>query len=215
LIEIVTPEVLAATLVVGGFAATSAEAATTQTYIVLYKSNAVASNAASAITRASGKLVYSYPQIGVVIAQSSSTSFRSALSKDSAVEGVAATSGFAIQLPNQNTNDAAAPVTSLPVSDTDNLSGLQWDMQQIHTPEAHAITGGSPSIVVGDIDTGLDYTHPDLRRTSTSPTAFPASAECRTRARRPGTTTTATAPTPRGRSRRRRTASASWAWLRT
>jgi len=44
----------------------------------------------------------------------------------------------------------------------DPLESLQWDMQQIHAPEAHAITGGSPSIVVGDLDTGLDFTHPDL-----------------------------------------------------
>ena len=51
---------------------------------------------------------------------------------------------------------------NLPSSDGDPLSGLQWDMRQIHAPEAHAITGGSPEVLVGDIDTGLDYTHPDL-----------------------------------------------------
>ena len=42
--------------------------------------------------------------------------------------------------------------------------------------EAHAITGGSPAVLVGDIDTGLDYTHPDLARTSTSRTASTASS---------------------------------------
>jgi subtilisin family serine protease len=36
-------------------------------------------------------------------------------------------------------------------------------MRQIHTPEAHAITGGSPAVLVGDIDTGIDFSHPDLR----------------------------------------------------
>ena len=49
-----------------------------------------------------------------------------------------------------------------PATDTDSLSGLQWDMAQIHAPQAHAITGGSKSVLAGDIDTGLDYTHPDL-----------------------------------------------------
>jgi subtilisin family serine protease len=35
-------------------------------------------------------------------------------------------------------------------------------MDQIHAPEARGVTGGNPSVVVGDIDTGLDFTHPDL-----------------------------------------------------
>ncbi|MCA1646123.1 MAG: S8 family serine peptidase [Chloroflexi bacterium] len=37
-------------------------------------------------------------------------------------------------------------------------------MRQIKTPQAHAITGGSPAVLVGDIDTGIDYNHPDLRQ---------------------------------------------------
>jgi subtilisin family serine protease len=49
-----------------------------------------------------------------------------------------------------------------PAPGGDSLSGLQWDMDQIHAPEARAINGGSPSITVGNIDTGIDYTHPDL-----------------------------------------------------
>src|SRR5205823_8883521 len=71
---------------------------------------------------------------------------------------------FAYRLPAAEAagSGGAEPTTATPVTGGDNLSGLQWDMNQIHTPEAHAITGGSPSVLVGDIDTGLDYTHPDL-----------------------------------------------------
>src|SRR6266516_3355741 len=135
----------------------------TQTYIVLYKKNAVPSTAASTVSKAGGTLVYSYKQIGVLIASSDNALFTANLLKDSNVQGAAATSGFATQLEGNTSDDnAEAPTPNPPVTDSDSLSGLQWDMVQIHTPEAHAITGGSPSVIVGAIDTGLDYNHPDL-----------------------------------------------------
>jgi subtilisin family serine protease len=153
---------IAVTAVVAG----AAPAAPTSTYIVLYKQQAVGSDAASVMQKAGGSLVHSYPQIGVVIATSSSPSFRDNLLKNSKIENASATEGFGIQLPEAEVGASGPPageLPNLPASDVgEPLFPLQWDMRQIHTPEAHAITGGSPTVVVGDIDTGLDYTHPDL-----------------------------------------------------
>ena len=89
--------------------------------------------------------------------------------KDNRVEGVASTARFASKLEEPSAQgDAEGPPTgdlpNAPTTDADSLSPFQWDMRQIHTPQAHAITGGSPAVVVGDIDTGLDYKHPDLRQ---------------------------------------------------
>ncbi len=147
------------------FAAPSAapvHAGAAQTYLVLYNAQAVPADAATTITNAGGTLVYSYDAIGVAIARSDNPSFRDNLLKDSRVEGAAATAGFATQIENDTTTDGTAVAPSVPAPGSDNLSGLQWDMNQISAPQARAINGGSPSVVVGDIDTGLDYTHPDL-----------------------------------------------------
>src|SRR2546426_6125643 len=139
------------------------EASKTQTYIVLYNQGAGSASAGATVQKAGGLVVYNYSQIGVVIARSASTGFAATLKRDSRVEGVSATASFATRINDDlGSSDNAATTADSPVSDTDNLSALQWDMIQIHTPEAHAITGGSPSVLVGDIDTGLDYTHPDL-----------------------------------------------------
>ncbi len=146
-------------------AAVAAPAAFGSNYIVLYNAKAVPSDAAATIAKAGGSLVYSYPQIGVAIAKSDSTSFRQKLVADGRIQSAASTAGFATQVSGEEQSaaaDAPSGFPNAPATDSDNLSGLQWDMTQIHTPEAHAITGGSPSVVVGDIDTGLDYTHPDL-----------------------------------------------------
>lgn len=143
-------------------------AGTAQTYLVLYKSNAVSSDAATVIAKAGGSLVYSYDKIGVVIASSDNEVFRDNLLKNNKIQGVSSTEGFGVQQNDEFVEfyDASGPppgeLPNSPVSDTDPLFNLQWDMVQIHVPEAHAITGGSPSVLVGDIDTGIDATHPDL-----------------------------------------------------
>jgi lantibiotic leader peptide-processing serine protease len=133
-------------------AAVLASSALGQNYIVLYSSQAVPGNAAQRISAAGGTLVYRYGQIGVAIARSDSASFRTSLLADDSVANVSGTAGYGVSVGD-------AP--DQPVAD-DPLEPLQWDMAQIHAPEAHAITPGSLSIVVGDIDTGLDFTHPDL-----------------------------------------------------
>jgi hypothetical protein len=63
--------------------AVGAHAGTMQNYIVLYSASAVPTDAAVTIAKAGGALVYSYPQIGVVVAKSDSPTFRDAIAKDS------------------------------------------------------------------------------------------------------------------------------------
>jgi lantibiotic leader peptide-processing serine protease len=160
--------VLALTLLLSAVLVTSAGAAPHQagaaeTYVVLYNAQSVPADAAASIAAAGGTLVYRYDQIGVAIARSDNASFRANLLKDSRINGAAATTGFATRLNDDAVASSTdAPVTNTPAPDDDALSGRQWDMDQIHAPEARAISGGSRTVLVGDIDTGLDYTHPDL-----------------------------------------------------
>jgi subtilisin family serine protease len=146
-------------------AAAVASSALAQNYVVLYKSQAVPANAAQTIASAGGTLVASYDQIGVAIARSDSAAFSSNVQKSNVVAGAVGTSAYATQLDGSVAEGAASPLAdllSIPAPGSDPLSGLQWDMNQIQAPAARAIDGGSPSVLVGDIDTGLDYTHPDL-----------------------------------------------------
>ncbi|MCE3286184.1 MAG: secreted in-like protease, partial [Steroidobacteraceae bacterium] len=135
-----------------------------ENYIVLYGGSAVPNTAVRTIQKAGGAVVHAYPQIGVVLARSENAAFAGTLRMlDRTIEGVSATSRFASRVDGalESTDDAAT--ASTPVAwGTEPLSALQWDMVQIGVPAAHAVSGGSPSIVVGDLDSGIDFTHPDL-----------------------------------------------------
>ena len=148
-------------------ASIAAPAAFGSNYVVLYKQQSLPRDVESTVARAGGSVVYQYPEIGVVIAKSENASFRDNLLKDNRIENAAATDRFATRLPDEQSGAEGPPPGDLPnapATDADSLSPLQWDMRQIHTPEAHAITGGSPAVLVGDIDTGIDFNHPDLRQ---------------------------------------------------
>ena len=145
-------------------ATVSASAATTSgtsTYIVLYHDGASSANAAATVASAGGTLVANYTQIGVVIARSSDPNFAANVQQNGNVAGASRTDGFATKVGDVMSNSGPVDAPT-PAPGSDNLSSLQWDMNQINAPAAHAINGGSPSVVVGDIDTGLDFTHPDL-----------------------------------------------------
>ncbi|WP_426979666.1 S8 family serine peptidase [Pseudarthrobacter sp. O4] len=150
------------------YPAASAEATTgsMQNYVVLYKANGVSDSSLKSVATAGGTVVHSYPEIGVAIVKSDRVGFGSALkAQDGSVQGAASTAALGVAIGDSaaDSTDAQSPVapgTTAPGND--NLSALQWDMDQIQAPAARALNGGSASVVVGDIDTGLDYTHPDL-----------------------------------------------------
>ncbi|HEV2778991.1 MAG TPA: S8 family serine peptidase [Actinophytocola sp.] len=129
-------------------------------YVVLYREGASTAQAQGTIAAAGGTIVANYSQIGVVIARSDRAGFAAALRGNGNVEGVASTSRFATRVADTGSGGAAPAIN--PAAWGDSLSGQQWDMRQIHVPEAHAINQGSRSVLAASIDTGLDFTHPDL-----------------------------------------------------
>jgi lantibiotic leader peptide-processing serine protease len=136
--------------------------AAADTYLVLYRGDDVPAKAASTVQRAGGALVASYDRIGVAVARSDNPSFEARMEQDARVAGAESTAGFGVRVRDAGTRDAGAGDPGIAAAWGDPLSALQWDMRQINVPQAHAIEAGDATVVVGDIDTGLNFTHPDI-----------------------------------------------------
>ena len=163
--------VAAAALATGVASADASTTSASSTYLVVYKEKTSTSGAGGAVAAAGGQVVATYAPISVVVARSASPDFATKMRQVTGVEGAVATTRFASAVDDGAVSaDTAADATTTQTTANgaglpglnDSLSGLQWDMTQIKVGEAHAISTGDPSILVGDIDTGLDYTHPDL-----------------------------------------------------
>jgi subtilisin family serine protease len=163
---------LAATVV--GSAPASAAGPDT-TYLVLAPQGRSIDAAAARVAAAGGTVVATYAQIGVLVVRSTNTSFDTAVAGDG-VEAAAPTTGLGtvldddgvVEMVDSDTVEATGNPTGEP------LWNLQWDMPQIDLPAAHAVTTGSPNVVVGVLDSGISSTHPDL----VTQIAFDKSASC-------------------------------------
>jgi subtilisin family serine protease len=156
----------AATAVAGvvaltGLAPTPASAAGPElSYLVLAPEGQTTAQAAARVATAGGTVVAAYDQIGVLVARSADPAFRTAVA-GAGVESVASTEGLGTPVDDSATVEAGA--VDAPGDPTgEPLFGLQWDMTQIDVPQAHAVTTGSPDVVVGVLDTGISSSHPDL-----------------------------------------------------
>ena len=173
LARLATPVVLSGALIAGS-GASIAEAGSESTYLVVYGSKSLPAGATNTIRAANGTMVAAYPEIGVAVARSNNLSFSKQVKNDRNVAGVAATKRFATRLKKENPAEAAGAGEAAESGDFASLKARQWDMTQINAFAAQEITRGSRKVLVGDIDTGLDYTHPNLKNNID----FAASASC-------------------------------------
>ena len=156
--------VLTSSLAVGAaFISPATAAGPDTTYLVLAPAGNSTAKASARVTAAGGTVVASYDQIGVLVARSTNPDFATAAS-GSGVEAVASTTGLGTALEEDETvetvSSEAVEATGNPTGEP--LFGLQWDMTQINTPAANAVTTGSSDVVVGVLDSGISSTHPDL-----------------------------------------------------
>jgi subtilisin family serine protease len=141
--------------------ATSAVTAT-PTFLVSFASGSIPSNVDSIVNSAGGTIAARYTNLGLVLATSSSSSFATSLRANTAIDSVGLSTIVSSKIEIVKSQTAPKPLGKQKTPGSDPLSFRQWDMDQIHAPQARAINPGSSSVLVGVIDSGIDITHPEL-----------------------------------------------------
>ncbi len=134
-------------------------------YLVSFTAGAVPANADALVAAAGGTVAARYTTVGAILARSSDPGFAARLRSTAGIQAVgdahAVHSRIGPVLGMRGTS-SHPPKHPRPPAGGDPLSSLQWDMDQINAPAAHAISVGKRSVLVGVLDSGIDASHPDL-----------------------------------------------------
>jgi lantibiotic leader peptide-processing serine protease len=136
-------------------------------YIVIFKEQAkLPSGFGNEISKAGGQIESRLDKLGAVEVVSSNPNFLSEIKKSSSVLDAGVQN---IVLPEQAAIEEVALVSEYG-ADADLYNSLQWDIKQVtQDGTSWTLPGGTgksidgKDIVVGVIDTGIDYNHPDLK----------------------------------------------------
>ncbi|MEH7111621.1 S8 family serine peptidase [Neobacillus niacini] len=136
-------------------------------YVIAYKGK-LPSNFSVTISKAGGTIERVIPEIGIIEVASSEPTFLSTVQKDTNIQ----TAGRELEAyletdPDDNINfepgtPNGAKVTLDP--NADSYWDRQWDMQRLtHDGDSYDLNDGNEDTVVAVIDTGIDFSHPDLK----------------------------------------------------
>ncbi|MCF6525718.1 S8 family serine peptidase [Streptomyces sp. JJ36] len=136
------------------------------------------------VEEAGGTVVTTHDEIGVIVAHSANPSFAETLREVPGVDSAGATRTAPLRAAGTTDvgkpqyvenpealaaklaakNRSRAPEARKRAVPPEPLESLQWNIPAIKADQAHRISDGRRNVTVAVIDTGVDDTHPDLKR---------------------------------------------------
>ncbi|KZE64007.1 nisin leader peptide-processing serine protease NisP [Fictibacillus phosphorivorans] len=149
-----------------GLSSQPAKAEESSSYYLLAYKGKVPSDVETKIKLAGGSIERVIEEIGIVEARSSDPNFLTDIKKDTNL--YAADKELSVYLEDEVNPADGQPITSIPQPDWNdpeqNYHDYQWDVKRItNNFKSHELNSGNHETVVGVIDTGLDFNHPDLK----------------------------------------------------